>query len=614
MALAQDETERQAIAAGAGVPFASKTAMPDLDPAEEAEHRRLVKAAKAALQPEAEAAAEAWLKEEGAKLGEGGEELLKAALETRTLSGGFTLVFDDDALGTVTVEEILAAPGRYNGETLADPIDGVEYGTGKAKLFLNRDGSVIVNSYAHGGGRIFRLQRPAGDEKPEGEARKAFFRAIIDAAVDKLNERYFVAFLGGSGVIASLMRDEMLGRERLVFSKPADFRLLYSNQQIQVGETKDGDPIHANVADVWLRNRRRRTYDGGIQLIPKGPVPDNVYNLWRGFGVEPKTGAWPTINEFLRHVICAGDEAHFAWLLRWMAYCVQHPERQAEVAFVMRGLKGIGKGSFAKIMRGIFRAHYLHISNGKHLTGHFNAHLTDCLCLFVDEAFWAGDKQAEGVLKAIITEDTLMIEPKGHNSFTLPNRLKILIASNNDWVVPATADERRFFVLEVSAHRKGDEPYWTALNAAIAGAELPALLHHLLALDLSTFDHRNPPHTTGLGQQKLVGGDSVQRFWQECLMAECIVHATEHWPRHLEKETLRQAIIKFAHDHGDRHPPSGKATTQKLARLMPGGALETRRIATGDKRAWSYEFPDVETCREAFLKALNINPDGFSWE
>ena len=77
----------------------------------------------------------------------------------------------------------------------------------------------------------------------------------------------------------------------------------------------------------------------------------------------------------------------------------------------------------------IFRDHSLHITHRKHLVGNFNAHLVDALFLFLDEAFWAGDKQGEGTLKALITERTLMIEPKGVDSFQMPNRLKILMAS-----------------------------------------------------------------------------------------------------------------------------------------------------------------------------------------
>ena len=115
----------------------------------------------------------------------------------------------------------------------------------------------------------------------------------------------------------------------------------------------------------------------------------------------------------------------------------------------MRGLKGIGKGQVGQMLMRIFQNHSLHITQSKHLVGNFNAHLVDALFLFLDEAFWAGDKQGEGTLKALITERTLMIEPKGVDAFQMPNRLKILIASNNEWAVPASADERRYFVLDV---------------------------------------------------------------------------------------------------------------------------------------------------------------------
>jgi hypothetical protein len=56
------------------------------------------------------------------------------------------------------------------------------------------------------------------------------------------------------------------------------------------------------------------------------------------------------------------------------------------------------------IYGGLFGRHALTISNQKHLVGNFNAHLMDKAVLFVDEAYWAGDKSGEGVLKNTITQ------------------------------------------------------------------------------------------------------------------------------------------------------------------------------------------------------------------
>ena len=153
------------------------------------------------------------------------------------------------------------------------------------------------------------------------------------------------------------------------------------------------------------------------------------------------------------------------------------------------------------------------------MIGNFNAHLVDALFLFLDEAFWAGDKQGEGTLKALITESTLMIEPKGVDSFADAQQAQDPDGiSNNDWVVPASADERRYLrARRVPDTRKGDKAYFSKLAAAIEGDELPALLDYLLKLDLAGFDHRNPPHTEGLNKQKLIGAESFVRYWHDCL-------------------------------------------------------------------------------------------------
>ena len=95
---------------------------------------------------------------------------------------------------------------------------------------------------------------------------------------------------------------------------------------------------------------------------------------------------------------------------------VQHPAEQGETAVVMRGGEGTGKGTLARALKRILGQHALAISNAKHLTGNFNAHLRDAVFLFADEAFYAGDKQHVGVLKRMITEPNLMIAAKYQNA------------------------------------------------------------------------------------------------------------------------------------------------------------------------------------------------------
>ena len=57
------------------------------------------------------------------------------------------LVLDNQ---TITVGDVLADPAKYEGHTLADPIEGVEYGRSTAKIMRRDDGTPWIRSFAHG--------------------------------------------------------------------------------------------------------------------------------------------------------------------------------------------------------------------------------------------------------------------------------------------------------------------------------------------------------------------------------------------------------------------------------------------------------------------------------
>ena len=56
----------------------------------------------------------------------------------------------NSALAGTTVADVLARPVTYEGATLADPLEGIEYGRGKAKIMLRPNGEVWIYSFAHG--------------------------------------------------------------------------------------------------------------------------------------------------------------------------------------------------------------------------------------------------------------------------------------------------------------------------------------------------------------------------------------------------------------------------------------------------------------------------------
>jgi len=196
---------------------------------------------------------------------------------------------------------------------------------------------------------------------------------------------------------------------------------------------------------------------------------------------------------------------------------VQHPAKQGQVAIVLRSPEGTGKGTLARAVIRILGQHALAISNSKHLTGNFNAHLRDCVFLFADEAFFTVGRQHVGVLKSIITEPHLTIEGKYQNAMQTPNFLHLMMASNEDWVVPASLQARRFLLLEVGDAQRNDTAYFAAIWGEMKNGGYEAMLYDLLDLDVTHFNVWHVPVTAGLQQQKKLTLDTSYGWWLDVL-------------------------------------------------------------------------------------------------
>ena len=153
--LRQDAQSRQA-AAIQGEAIDSLDACRLLTIVEQAELRSLRHKESYRLRPDADKVRQHFIKEHGARIAkrtgvtqdEG--ERTAASQTVGTLLPSVVLPFDDPALAAVTVGDILASPASYVGATLADPLEGIEYGAGKAKVMQRADGTIWVHSFAHG--------------------------------------------------------------------------------------------------------------------------------------------------------------------------------------------------------------------------------------------------------------------------------------------------------------------------------------------------------------------------------------------------------------------------------------------------------------------------------
>src|SRR5579864_4939309 len=96
----------------------------------------------------------------------------------------------------------------------------------------------------------------------------------------------------------------------------------------------------------WISHPLRREYET-VVFAPGKEIPE-AYNLWQGFSCEAVPGDCGLFLEHIRQNICQGNEEYYEYIIAWMARCVQQPDCPGEVAIVLRGEMGTGKGIFAR--------------------------------------------------------------------------------------------------------------------------------------------------------------------------------------------------------------------------------------------------------------------------
>ncbi len=440
--------------------------------------------------------------------------------------------------------------------------------------------------------------------------------------LETLNQKYFVVPIGGRTRVCWEEYDSRMKRYLLGDMSFGDFKNLYLNKMVLAGDKNQ--PI----GNVWLKSYDRKTFEK-VVMMPKGECPPNYYNLWRGFSVEPRQGSWKLFERHLREFVCQGVDEHYQYLIRWMASSVQNPDEQGWAAVILRGDRGSGKGLAAQYFGRLFGQHFMHITNPKHLTGQFNSHLRDCLFLFVDEAYWAGDPSAESVLKGLVTEEEIVIEGKGKDIERYPNRLHILMATNNDWVVPAGGKERRFFVLDIDDSKIGDKSYFDSLVEEMNGDGRSALLYDLLRMDLSNFDVRKVPNTEALTEQKIHSLDPVTQYWFMRLKDGTMPSYPEpgayekkydqnraiyvdEWEQVKADDLYRDFSKKMAEAGISRRGVETKFG-MALKKLLPKGEYKKfqKQSTSGSEkeRPYFYKFPPLKECRDFFDQKMNTKID-----
>jgi hypothetical protein len=371
--------------------------------------------------------------------------------------------------------------------------------------------------------------------------------------LEKMNERFAYVTISGK---ARYVEDT--GKELIVRSKSDFISETEALDRIEV--VSDGKVKSLKAPDAWLEWGGRRAYPGGMRFAP-GETPREfkdrdtgnlVLNRYRGFSVdgrgpedrkckgercngvgcvawclaeleagrdglcEPEVGGGSEVCYWVRtvhDVACAGVLGHTKWVIDWFADILQAPggrgadAKRTEVSLCLRGPQGAGKNSIVDPVMDILGDYSYTVTDMTRITNNFNAFMQDMLLLFANEAVWGGSKKEGNKLKDLITGQWIDVEYKGIDAFKVRSYIRLFLASNSDWVVPAEDDERRYTVFNVTEAHVKDRAWFGRVKAM----RCEDLLWELLSRGIESNLYVNL-ETEALLEQKGYGRGVVEDF------------------------------------------------------------------------------------------------------
>jgi hypothetical protein len=412
-------------------------------------------------------------------------------------------------------------------------------------------------------------------------------------ALSILQSHYFLIKLGGKIWVHDRAGSVELGRlgttQKLVFYNRGDASLLMNRtlkKTIPAVKAED-------VVKDFFTHPETICYEG-LEFNPASTTP-GFLNLWVGPTVTPVAGSWRLIQLFLLEVICDGDHAHYTYLIAYIAHALQRPWEKPGITIILIGGQGIGKGTLGRIFRSIWQATYLHLYKTANVTGSFNADLERAFIVFLDEALFAGDRASSDALKSLVTEDIIHINEKHQPSRQIKSYHRFVIATNAEHVKHTDRDDRRDFVLRVAETRKGDLAYWQELSQEIEHAGVAAMVHDLLAMDLSAFNVRAKPNTHELVEQKLHILEPIGRYWYEFLLEGD--GSVGGWPDFIATSDISEGIVELAGKRLFRNP-SASEVVKAVIRMCPSATKGQKQEHL--QRARGLVLPPLDVARTEF--------------
>ncbi|GET64382.1 poxvirus D5 protein [Rhizophagus irregularis DAOM 181602=DAOM 197198] len=316
----------------------------------------------------------------------------------------------------------------------------------------------------------------------------------------------------------------------IYFEFAADLKEISTKHKVSIwsdaGED-DGMTTSIKLKDLLIQASVTKICYTDVNFMPYPPnalkYNPEFFNLFLGFRAQPAEHIKPNlVNPIIRHVHevwCAEDKQLTTYILNWLAFLVQNPDKKPSTAIIMRSPPRCGKNILTDFIGEhiLGRENFLSTTRLEDVMGRFNAAVRAKKLIILNECDMTGKEWhgANNRLKSLITELYISIKEKGIDVKVIDDFAGYMILSNHAMPIRIEMGDERFVALNVSAKYKGNREYFSSLVKVLENTDTASsFMSYLLSRDLTSFNPRSIPDTQM--KQELIEASipNPQRFIQ----------------------------------------------------------------------------------------------------
>jgi len=354
---------------------------------------------------------------------------------------------------------------------------------------------------------------------------------------------------------------------------------------IDIYDGRKGDMVmkKKNLVDVWINDYEDIRIYECLNSYPYPRIcPDDEYNMWSPFRAE-MIQDWENKEEeleiILNHIkiLCGRDELVYEYFLEWLAHMVQRPGEKPGTSLTFISEEGAGKNTLLLLLKKMLSENKVACTSSpsQHVWGNFNASIMkDGFLICLNELSKSERLHAEGKIKELITDDTVIINQKNVAPFVMNSYHRFISFTNNEEPLTTKKDDRRNLVIRCSDELIGNNEYFTMIYGMIEDDNIiKTLYEYLKNMNIGNFLKKKKPITEYQADLQNLSTHPIESF-----LEQFTINHYDDLTVKISSSSLFNQFLTYIDNNRLRFEMSNKRFTMKLKNMKLDGIRYERTI------------------------------------